>query len=567
MDDRFPFRPGDDAPGILAAIVEASSDAIIGKDLRGDILSWNEGAERIYGYTADEMIGRSISILIPDGHPDELPAILERIGRGERLRHYETRRRTKDGRIIEVSLAVSPIKGADGRIVGASAIAREITARKESERALRSSEARLRSVVESAVDAIIVIDARGRLESFNPAAERLFGYAAAEVTGKNVNVLMPTPYREEHDGYLSRYLETGTQKVIGVGREVTGLKKDGSTFPLHLSVGEMTVDGERCFTGILHDLTDRVRMEQLLREQAALARLGEMAAMLAHEVKNPLAAVRGAVQVIGRRLPPGGREASVIEEIVARVDGLNGLMEELLLFARPPVPRPGPVELPSLLIVTADLLMQDPAFKDIRVDVVGSALPVQADADLLKIVFLNLLINGAHAMDGRGTLKVSVTPKTAGCEVSISDSGPGIPDNVRDKMFTPFFTTKRRGTGLGLPTAKRIIEAHTGRISVHVPARRRHDRHRPAAGALIYNPPRALRLHRPLRGRDAVFRVRARSPAARGGAQSRPRRQIHGWAAAGAPGVQRSVRVGGRRAPARAPVEAPEPPGERGADR
>jgi len=468
VDDRSPFGH-QDASSILAAIVEASSDAIVGKDLNGTILSWNEGAVRIYGYTADEMIGQSISVLIPDGHPDELPGILERIRRGERVRAFETVRRAKDGRLVDVSLAVSPIRGADGRVVGASAIAREITAWKQSERALRSSEARLRSVVDSAVDAIIVIDARGRVESFNPAAERLFGYLAGEVIGQNVNVLMPAPYRGEHDGYLSHYLETGAQRVIGIGREVTGLKKDGSTFPLHLSVGEMIVDGERRFTGILHDLTDRVRMEQQMREQAALARLGEMAAVLAHEVKNPLAAVRGAIQVIGRRLPPGAREGAVIGEIIARVDGLNGLMEELLLFARPPVPRPGPVELPSLLIVTADLLMQDPAFKDVRVDVVGSALPVEADADLLKIVFMNLLLNGAHAMDGHGTLRVSVTQTPASCDVAISDSGPGIPDEVREKVFTPFFTTKRRGTGLGLPTAKRIVEAHTGRISIQCP--------------------------------------------------------------------------------------------------
>ena len=245
MSDRSPLDPGGDDTAILAAIVEASSDAIIGKDLRGTILSWNEGASRIYGYAADEMIGESISILIPDGHSDELPGILERIGRGERVRPFETERRTKDGRVIDVSLAVSPIRGGDGRIVGASAIAREITAQKRAERAVRSSEARLRSVVDSAVDAIIVIDARGRLESFNPAAERLFGYLASEVIGRNVTMLMPPPYREEHDGYLSHYLETGAQKVIGVGREVTGLRKDGTTFPLHLSVGEMTFDGER----------------------------------------------------------------------------------------------------------------------------------------------------------------------------------------------------------------------------------------------------------------------------------------------------------------------------------
>jgi PAS domain S-box-containing protein len=191
------------------------------------------------------------------------------------------------------------------------------------EERLRASEARWRAVVESAVDGIIVIDARGRVEAFNPAAERLFGYTESEVTGQNVNMLMPSPYHDEHDGYLARYLETGVHKIIGIGREVTGRRKDGSTFPLHLSVGETSVGGERKFTGILHDLTERVAMEEQLREQAALARLGEMAAVLAHEVKNPLAAVRGAIEVIGSRLPSGTRDAAVVKEIVSRIDSLN----------------------------------------------------------------------------------------------------------------------------------------------------------------------------------------------------------------------------------------------------
>src|SRR6476659_52405 len=144
------------------------------------------------------------------------------------------------------------------------------------EERLRTSEARWRSIVESAVEGIVVIDAHGRIEAFNPAAERLFGYTEADVVGRNVNMLMPSPYHEEHDTYLARHLATGAQKIIGTGREVTGLRKDGSTFPLHLSVGEMTVTGAPKFTGILHDLSARMQIEEQLREQTALARLGEM---------------------------------------------------------------------------------------------------------------------------------------------------------------------------------------------------------------------------------------------------------------------------------------------------
>lgn len=345
----------------------------------------------------------------------------------------------------------------------------DLTDRVRLEDDLRRSEARWRSIVESAVDGIVVIDARGRIEAFNPSAKRLFGYAEQEVVGQNVNLLMPSPYHEEHNTYLTRYLATGRAKIIGIGREVTGRRRDGTTFPLHLSVGEMTVGGERKFTGILHDLTPRVRIEEQMREQTALARIGEMAAVIAHEVKNPLAGVRGAIQVIGSRLPTGSTDAPMIDEIVARIDALNELMKDLLLFARPPKPRPAPTEIVPLVAVTADLLKQDPSLNGIRVEVTGSAPPVSVDAEMLKIVFHNLLVNSAHAMQGTGEIRVAVDVDDGHCCVVFSDSGPGIPADLREKIFTPFFTTKARGSGLGLATARRLIEAHHGRISVECP--------------------------------------------------------------------------------------------------
>ena len=220
--------------------------------------------------------------------------------------------------------------------------------------------------------------------------------------GQNVNMLMPSPYHEEHDSYLARYLATGVRKIIGIGREVTGRRRDGTTFPLHLSVGEMTVDGERRFTGILHDLSARVRIEEQLREQAALARLGEMAAVIAHEVKNPLAGIRGAIQVIGGRLPADSQDAAMMKEIVSRIDALNELMKDLLLFARPPQPRPTLVDVAALVRTTADLLSGDPALKGIAVEIGGSAPPILADAELLKIVFQNLLVNARRRCRAEG---------------------------------------------------------------------------------------------------------------------------------------------------------------------
>jgi PAS domain S-box-containing protein len=347
---------------------------------------------------------------------------------------------------------------------------RQLEGRASVEQRLRASEGRWQAVVESAVDGIIVIDEKGHIDAFNPAAERLFGYSEQEVLGQNVNILMPSPYHGEHDAYLDRYRSTGVRKIIGIGREVIGRRRDGTTFPLRLSVGETSLGGERKFTGILHDLTERVAIEHQLRERTALARLGEMAAMLAHEIKNPLAAVRGAIEVIGTRLPAGGRDTAIVKEIVSRIDSLNELMKDLLLFARPPAPKPQPIEIQPLVRSTAQLLREDPALNAVHIEVEGSCPSVLADPGLLQIVFLNLMVNSAQAMrNGSGHIRVSIEASAGNCRIDFEDDGPGIPPEIRDKIFSPFFTTKSRGTGLGLATARRLIEAHRGTIDVHCP--------------------------------------------------------------------------------------------------
>ncbi len=258
-------------------------------------------------------------------------------------------------------------------------------------------------------------------------------------------------------------------KIIGIGRDVTALHKDGRTLPVRLSVGELTIRGERKFTGILHDLSTRVQMEEQLREQAALVRLGEMAAVIAHEVKNPLAAVRGAIQVIGTRLPAGSREAAVTTDIITRLDTLNQLVNDLLLFARPPKPRPIAVDVSVVLAATASLLREDASYRNVSVEISGDAPPIFADAELLKIVFINVFINSAQAMRGQGAIRVAVTSAGSMSRIVIADDGPGISPDVRDKLFTPFVTTKSRGTGLGLSTVKRLVEAHHGDIHVECP--------------------------------------------------------------------------------------------------
>lgn len=335
--------------------------------------------------------------------------------------------------------------------------------------ALRLSDARWRAVIDAAVDGIIVIDSRGRIEAFNAAAERMFGYAERELIGQNVRVLMPEPYRSQHDGYIDHHLKTGERKIIGIGRAVNGMRRDGHVFPLHLSVGEFEIDGAMHFTGILHDLSRRTELEERLREATALARLGEMAAVIAHEVKNPLAAVRGAVQVIGTRLKSDANDGAIIKEIIARLDALNDLIQDLLVFARPPAPKLTRVDLKSLTDAVIALLKRDPAVQALSVTVEGVAPPVLADANLLTIAVQNLLINAAQAQQGKGSVRVTLSTQDSLGRIEIADQGPGIPAEIRNALFRPFKTTKARGTGLGMATAKRLIESQSGLIEVECP--------------------------------------------------------------------------------------------------
>ena len=336
--------------------------------------------------------------------------------------------------------------------------------------ALRLSDARWRTIINSAVDGIIVIDSRGRIEVFNHAAERMFGYPEHEVIGRNVSVLMPEPDRSRHDGYLDHHLRTGERRIIGIGRSVTAMRRDGTHFPVHLSVGEMDVDGEKHFTGIIHDLSRQSELEDKLREATALARLGEMAAVIAHEVKNPLAAVRGAVQVIGSRLPSPSSDGAIVKEIIARLDALNDLIQDLLVFARPPAPRSTAIDLERLLDSLVTLLKRDPANGSLVVDIIGRVPLVMGDPNLLTIVFQNFLINSAQATQGSGRIVVTLAWDGGWHHVTIADSGPGIPQEIRANLFRPFKTTKARGTGLGMATAKRLVELHGGRVEVAPPA-------------------------------------------------------------------------------------------------
>jgi signal transduction histidine kinase len=258
---------------------------------------------------------------------------------------------------------------------------------------------------------------------------------------------------------------TGERHIIGIGREVTARRRDGTTFPGHLSVAELSIEGEVKFTGIVRDLTERVKLEIKLREESGLVRLGELAAVLAHEVKNPLAAVSGAIQVLSGRLPsPEDRE--IVGEVLRRLDALSGMMSDLLLYARPPKPRLVPVQIGDLVESLIAFMRHDKQWSDVHMRVEGTAPSVFADAELLKVALQNLLVNAVQAMNTRGDIVVGLASADGMVHIDVVDAGTGIAPDHQPRIFTPFFTTKARGTGLGLPTVRRIAEAHGGTVHI-----------------------------------------------------------------------------------------------------
>jgi two-component system sensor histidine kinase PilS (NtrC family) len=208
-------------------------------------------------------------------------------------------------------------------------------------------------------------------------------------------------------------------------------------------------------------------MARRLHEQAALVSIGEMAAVLVHEVKNPLAAVRGALQVISGRA--AANDARIMTEAIARLDGLNELMKDLLLFARPPRLRTRTADVPSIIGGVLTLLHHDPAARHVTIDVSGSSAPILADTDLVTGVLLNLLLNAVQAMHGQGSIAIRVASCDGFATIAIEDTGPGIAPEVREKLFRPFFSTKPGGTGLGLATARRVVHEHGGTIAIDCP--------------------------------------------------------------------------------------------------
>src|SRR5262245_17586775 len=351
----------------------------------------------------------------------------------------------------------------------------------QSDRDTAAREAHLQSILDTVPDAMIVIDERGVIQSFSAAAERLFGYNAAEVVGKNIKMIMPSPYRQSHDAYIDRYLRTGERRIIGIGRVVVGERKDGSTFPMELAVGEMRSGDRRYFTGFIRDLTERqkteARLQELQSELVHISRLtamGEMASTLAHELNQPLSAIANYLKGSRRLLEENSDERSTtlrdaIDKAADQALRAGQIIRRLRDFvARGESERR--VESVKKLVEEASALALVGA-KDQGVRVRFQFDPtidlVLADKVQIQQVLLNLIRNAIEAMEdsNRRELLISTAPAEDGMlMISVADTGPGIAPEISSQLFQPFVTTKRHGMGVGLSISRTIIEAHGGRI-------------------------------------------------------------------------------------------------------
>jgi two-component system, LuxR family, sensor kinase FixL len=473
--------PTDETIVRLAAIAAASDDAIIGSTLDGIITDWNRGAETIFGYAPGEIIGKPISTLLPPNAQDEDLLLLARVRNGEKIEHFETRRQRKGGGIVDISLTISLLYDAEGRLVGVSKVARDITAIKHSQSALAEREAHLQSVLDTVPDAMIVIDTLGTIQSFSVAAERLFGYSATEAIGQNVSILMPAPYHDLHDTHLERYLRTGERHIIGIRRIVVGRRKDGATFPIELSVGEVSSGTRRFFTGFIRDLTERQQAERRLQElqselihMSRFMALGEMASTLAHELNQPLTAIANYLKGSRRLLEADQSDAApkigeALERAAEQALRAGQIIRQLREFVARGESDRQIENLPRLIEEAAALALV--GVRELGVHVAFHLDPEATFVLVSKIqveqVLLNLMRNAVEAMQETEQRILTVATRRLDNEavrIDVTDTGPGIAPEIGAQLFQPFVTTKRHGMGVGLSISRTIIEAHGGRL-------------------------------------------------------------------------------------------------------
>ena len=469
--DQLASRILDQVTGYVIAIL----------DPEGRIAAINQEAERIEQWCANDVLGQSHAIFYP---PDEVAANrptadLEQAERDGKLER-EMWRVCRNGAEYLARVTINPLFDGDQRI-GFSCIVRDVTGDAAMRSAIEAREQHLQSILATVPDAMIVIDEFGKIISFSAAAERLFGYREAELVGHNVSRLMPTPHRERHDEYLARYLSTGERRIIGIGRVVVGQRRDGTTFPMQLSVGEAGEDGDRVFTGFIRDLTQKERDTLQLKELQAelvhvsrLSAMGTMASTLAHELNQPLTAVANYLQATRDMLTDRSDEPFVtirdaLDEAAHETLRAGFIVRRLREFvARGEVDK-GIEDLPSLIEDASQLALAGARERGVRsiFSFAPGATPVLVDRVQIQQVLVNLMRNAIEAMADSTVRDLTVTSALRPdglIEVTVEDTGAGIAAEIRPRLFEAFVTSKAEGMGLGLSICRTIVEAHGGRI-------------------------------------------------------------------------------------------------------
>jgi PAS domain S-box-containing protein len=460
------FLLEDNARFLLASIVDSSDDSIISKDLNGIITSWNESARRMFGYTAEEIIGQSILRLIPEYlHPEE-EKILEKVRAGQRIDRYETVRVHKSGERIEISVTISPIKDATGRVIGVSKIARDVSDRRHSD----GSSFRLAAIVDSADDAIISKDLNGIILTWNEGAQRMFGYTSEEMIGQPLLRLIPKDLQYEEDEILRKL--RGGERIDHY--ETVRVRKNGERVDVSVTISPIrNRHGEVVGASkIARDISDRKRLEKLLIQAEKIATTGRMAATIAHEINNPLESVMNLIFLARQNRLQPERTLNYLLSAESELERVSHIARQTLGYYRD-TGSPIEVYLHDLIenVLTvyhskfiANGITVERVFNDLRKIVVSKGEMIQ--------VFSNVIANSIDSMRQGGKLTISVrkTPGLSGegLQAVIRDEGTGIPPENLSMVFEPFFTTKGNlGTGIGLWVAKQLIERRGGQIVVH----------------------------------------------------------------------------------------------------
>ena len=456
-----------------AAILEAAVDAILTIDDRGLIQSVNAACERVFGYTSTELVGQNVSVLMPAPYAEEHDANIQNycvsgvakiIGIGR-----EVVGKHKDGHLFPIDLAVSEVRLEGTRLF--TGIVRDITDRKRAVEELTESRRALSTLVGNLPGMAYRSknDRDWTFEFVSKGSRDLTGYSPDEMTTED----------GVHYGDLIH-----ADDAERVWNEVQSAIEEKRPFRLTYRI--FTRDGDErwvweqgcavrgedgsllALEGFIFDITERKIAQQKLVGQETLAKLGELSAIVAHEVKNPLAGIIGASRMLKRRLPEGSEEQEICDEMISRTQSLNDGVQDILSYAKPRTPVPRSIPVRALLEDVAALCRNDSQFANVVLKIEGEGLTVLCDAEMLKPVFLNLFVNAAQAMDGSGQICVTIesVEEDRFGRIVVHDSGPGIPDAQLDQIFEPFFTTKGGGTGLGLPIAKRVVELHGGSISI-----------------------------------------------------------------------------------------------------